>query len=382
MMELTCKKSGYNKMMKSLFIGLFLSSSLFASGYGKPQLLARYSGTDSYNIPLGLTCFTSDPLPTFDGVFLRCMNNQGQSQMVRFQPRFELVAISENGLFSLPKEVDRRSSWYEFDEAGLSKLFEFRDSYLHVTKLKNLGPQDALIDAFIPIKNDFYIYRLQRETKQLFTWKDGIITTFFDKQISHLFPPETTANGNFVFKIRKDSLSENAPDELIFWDGDFKSVLKDQDADPASAIKSFRHQFALDHESIAVIATDNAGEALFIMKKGVLVEVARVGKDLSSFDFFSPKMKNGILVFRGIDLEKRKALWVFENKVLKKLLTQGDVVKTDVGLARFDYKSQDALFYGAPGISESGDIYQQATLTDIDFPMTLLGVGLIKFNKE
>jgi hypothetical protein len=368
--------------MKSFFISLFLSSSLFASGYGKPQLIARYSGTDSHNIPSGLTCFTADPIPTFDGVFLGCMNNQGHSQMVRFHPDFELVAISENGLFSLPKEVDRKSSWYEFDEAGLSKLFEFREGELQVTKLKNLGPQDALIDAFIPIKNDIYIYRLQRETKKLFTWKDSIVTSFFDEQISHLFPPESTANGNFVFKIRKDSLSDNAPDELIFWNGSFKSILKDQDADPSSAIKSFRHQLALDHDSVAVIATDSAGEALFILHNGAMVEVARVGKELTSFDYFSPKMKNGILVFRGIDLEKRKALWVFEHRVLKKLLTQGDVVKTDVGLARFDYKSQDALFYGAPGISESGDIYQQAALTDIDFPMTLLGVGLIKFNKE
>jgi hypothetical protein len=59
-----------------------------------------------------------------------------------------------------------------------------------------------------------------------------------------------------------------------------------------------------------------------------LVEVARVGKDLSSFDFFSPKMKNGILVFRGIDLEKRKALWVFENKFLSKILKPISFVKS------------------------------------------------------
>ena len=58
------------------------------------------------------------------------------------------------------------------------------------------------------------------------------------------------------------------------------------------------------------------------------------------------------------------------------------MVKTDKGLARVDYRSQDALFYGPPGVSEEGDIFQQATLTDIDHPLTLLGIGLLKLNKE
>ena len=111
-------------------------------------------------------------------------------------------------------------------------------------------------------------------------------------------------------------------------------------------------------------------------------EVARAGKDLKRFDFFSPKLRRGVLVFRGEDLENRKAVWIYESGVLKRLLTQGDVVKTDKGLARVDYQSQDAIFYGAPGISENGEIYLQATLTDIDSPLTLLGVGLIKLKKE
>jgi hypothetical protein len=93
-------------------------------------------------------------------------------------------------------------------------------------------------------------------------------------------------------------------------------------------------------------------------------------------------MRNGVLVFRGLDLERRKSVWVHEKGELKKLLTQGDIVKTDKGLARVDYKSSDALLYGAPGIGPEGVIFQQATLTDIDSPLTLLGIGLIKFVRE
>ena len=33
-------------------------------------------------------------------------------------------------------------------------------------------------------------------------------------------------------------------------------------------------------------------------------------------------------------------------------------------------------------LGPNGEIYQQATLTDIDSPLTLLGIGLIKFLKE
>ena len=264
----------------------------------------------------------------------------------------------------------------------MSNLYEYKDQKLNVINLKDLGPVFAMVDSFTAIKDQVYIYRLQDETKKLQSWKNHTVTSMVTEGMAHIFPPVSSVEGNFIVKMRRDHLNENAPDELIYWDGEFHTILKDRDLDPTSKIISFRHQYALDLDAVALVVTDDEGEALVVLQSGKMTEVARVGKDLISFDYFSPKMRNGVLVFRGVDQNKQKSIWVYEYGELRKLLTQGDVVKTDKGLARVDYQSQDALFYGAPGIGPQGEIYQQATLTDIDSPMTLLGIGLIKFSNE
>ncbi len=367
--------------MKTISILLLFSLNSFAQ-YRKPELIARYSGNDAFNAPVGLYCFTSEPQPTKEGVFLGCTNGEGQAQMVKWAPEFKVVALSEYGMFSHPKEVEGKTNWYEFSESGVSNLYEFQDNNLDVINLKNLGPAYALIDSFTAVRGQSYIYRLQDDAKKLQGWKNHIVTSMYAEDVAHIFPPASSVDGDFIIKVRRESTSENAPDELLLWNGQFKTILKDRDADPASAYKSFRHQYAIDGASVAMVVSDDQGEALVIVKEGKVTEVARVGKDLMGFDYFSPKMRNGVLAFRGVDLEKRKALWVYEQGLLRKLLTQGDIVQTDKGLARVDYKDQDALFYGAPGIGPKGEIYQQATLTDADFSMTLLGIGLIKFAKE
>ena len=367
--------------MKTIFIlGAFLSSSLWAQ-YSKPTLVARYSGADSFNAQDGLYCFTSEPEPVQEGIFLGCQSQEG-TVMVRWNPSFQIVSATEHSLYSHPKAANNKVSWYEFDETGVRSLYEFYDQKLLVTALKNLGPLSSLIDSFVAIKNGTYIYRVQDESKKLFIWKNHEVSMFYNQTVSHIFPPVSAENGNLLMKIRKNDLNENSPDELIFWNGEFKTVLKDKDADGSSKFKAFRHQYALDGDKVAFIGTDGLGEGIFILENDSITEVARVGKELNSFDYFSPKMKNGVLAFRGLDRENRRSLWVYQSGKLSKLLTQGDVVLTDKGPARVDYRSQDALFYGAPGVAPTGDVYLQATLTDIDSPLTLLGVGLLKFKKE
>lgn len=363
-----------------LFLSLLFSFPAWAN-YSKPELLARYSGNDAFNAQDDLYCFSSEPEANSEGVFLGCQSQQGY-MMVHWGPHFEVVAATENGIFSHPKSVAGNVSWYEFDEAGVKALYEFRDQSVQVTPLKNLGPISALIDSFIALKNETYLYRLQEESKKLLIWKNHEISTLYSENVSHIFPPVSSANGNFLMKIRRNDLSESSPDELLLWNGEFKNILKDRDADGKARFISFRHQYALDGEKIALIGTDDQGEALYLIDQNHMIEVARVGRDLAGFDYFSPKLKNGVLAFRGMDLENRRTLWVYESGKLTKLLTRGDVVQTDKGAARFDYSSQDALFYGAPGIGPTGEIYLQATLTAIDTSMTLLGIGLIKFHKE
>lgn len=365
---------------------ILITSLLFSypsfSGYGKPELLARYSGMDAYNAPTGLSCFSSEPLPTPDGVFLGCQNSAG-TLMVRWSPKFEVLAQTPDGLFSHPKEVDGKVSWYEFSEAGLKKVHDYRNRLLSTTALGKLGSLSSLNDSFIPLKYGAYIYRSQDDTaKSLNIWKDRAITALNFGEVSYIFPPVISTEGAGLVKIRRGTTAETAPDELILLNEASRVLLKDRDADPTSGVRSFRHQYALDQGAAAVFITDERGEALVIIKLGRVTEVARAGKELKSFDYFAPKMRNGILVFRGVDFQNRKALYLYENSQLRVLLTQGDHVETDKGPAQVNYQSPDAVLYGAPGISAVGDVYQQATLTETNAQMSLLGIGLLKFKKE
>ena len=139
---------------------------------------------------------------------------------------------------------------------------------------------------------------------------------------------------------------------------------------------------AHEGQTVALIGVDDLSEGIFLIKNNQISEVARVGRDLKSLDYFSPKLRNGILVFRGEDFEGRKVFWVYEKGMLSRLVTQGDVVWTDKGPARVDGPSQEAVFYGAAGIGPSGEILLQAVLKDIDHPATILGISLLKFTRE
>lgn len=368
--------------MKTIIISALLFSFSSYAGYGKAELLARYSGMDSYNAPMGMSCFTSEPQPTESGVYLGCRDSNSFA-MVRWTPKFEVITHTLENIFSHPQNVERRVTWYGFNESGIQNFYEVKNQSLKKTPLNNLGSIGTLIDSFIPIKHGLYIYRSQQgSNKTLNLWSNQNTSIINLGALAYLFPPVSSHDGVAIIKVRRGSIEESSPDDLILLDDQTKIILQDRDANPASPVKSFRHQYAYDQGAIALVITDDKGEALVLIKAGRMHEIARVGKDLASIDFFSPKLRNGVLIFRGVDFQNRKALYIYEKSQLKVLLKQGDIVMTDKGSAQINYKNQDAIFFGAPGIGPNGDIYQQATLTSPDSTMTFLGIGLMKLRRE
>ena len=362
-----------------ILLFLFLTSSLFAS-YSKPQLIARYGGIDSYNSTDGLNCYSSEPAITKDGIFLGC-HLDGNFSLVRWKDKFEIISKTTD-FYSKPEVFQEMVAWSEFNEIGVKKVFEFYKNHLTEKKLNNLSPDFAIAHTFTSMGQGNYVYRLDGEKKQFYIW-NGKREEIHLNSPAHFFPPVSSSSGNVVLKIRRDHLGDSAPDEL--WRISTKKnelILEDKDSNLNSKFKSFRHSLAHEGRMIAVIGIDDFGEGLFLIENEKVIEVARVGRELKSLDYFSPKLRNGILVFRGEDLEGRKAFWTFEDSKLNRLVTQGDVVWTDKGLARVDGPSQDAVFYGAAGIGPDGEIALQAVLRDFDHAPTVLGISLLKFTRE
>lgn len=369
--------------MHKLFFLLLVPSLSFAS-FSKPEMIARFMVTDSYNVPGNTWCLTGEPVAMKGEIFLNCLDSES-SLMGRWnKDGFKIMARagSEN-LLSKPISAFNKFYWYEYTEFEIVRSFE-KDNNLVVRNVTNLGPQaNSFTDSFLPLTNDSFFFKNKGDESQLWMWKDNVVTPFWNPKAGYIFTLQPGTNGEIAVKIRDEHSDESSPDRLMLYNGkEWKVVLEDKDANPSSKWKSFRHQLTVDGDKILMIANDGSRDHLILLQNGKTEVIATAGKELKSFDYFTPKMRAGVMVVRGEDFDGSKVTYVKDEKNFRKLIAQGDIVQTDRGPGRVHYKSQHAIFYGAPGLDESGNIYLQATLTDPDYPDTLLGVSLIKFTKE
>lgn len=296
---------------------------------------------------------------------------------------FDIVARAESeNLFSRPVSSFGKMAWYEFNEANIVRSYLSSD-HLQKIDITNLGPSFEQKDSFLPLAGDTFFFKSTGETPKLFTWKNNEVTPLFEPKASYIFTPQIGYKGEIAIKTRDLHLGEDAPDRLWLFDGSsWKVILEDKDANPESNWKSFRHQLSVDGNKVLLIANDGKKDSLLLIENNLVTVIATAGVDLKSFDYFTPKLQNDVMVVRGMDFEGMKAVYVKDENNFRKLISQGNIIQTDLGPGKVFYQSQDAIFYGAPGVDERGNVYLQATLTDPDHPATLLGIGLIKFHNE
>ena len=368
----------HEKIKTFITLLLFVSSSTFA-GYSKPKLLARLSSEGAFNAPDNTWCFTSEPTIHRNQVYLSCLDEMGYF-MGHWGEKFNILARAETQqFFSFPLISFNRVHWYEYNEFRTVRSFEFHQS-LRVMDLRNLGPAKEGNDSFLPVGEGSWFYRVKNEIPELKIWRNGSISSFFNPQAAFIFTPQISRMGEIAFKTRDGNFSEESPDRIWhFRQGKWSVVLEDQDANPRSPWISFRHQLSVEGDKIVTVAKDRLGEALILIQGGQIKILARAGRDFRSIDFFTPKMAGNTVVVRGDDLQGRKTLYVYNQNGFQRLLTQGDIIQSDLGPARVHYHNRDALFYGAPGIDERGTVVFQATLTDPNYPSNLLGIGILKF---
>lgn len=362
-------------------IPLMLFSHTALAAFSKPELLARLSDRDAWNAPNNSWCFTSEPAILNDQVYLGCFDVDGYF-MAQLGKGYKIISRAEpENMVSWPQASFGKISWYEYSEMELQRSYEFSNG-LRKIELSTLGPRSESKDSFYPVSGDSWFFRVKSESPELMIWKNGEIKPFFNPGTAYIYTPKMGPAGEIAFKTRDGNFNENSPDRIWHYNSSWKVILEDKEANVNSPWKTIRHQLAVEGNRVVALADDGRGEALLLIENGNIRVLARAGKDLARFDFFSPKMGGGTIAVRGEDFQNRKVLYVYDAQGFRPLLTQGDVVHTDLGPGRVQYSNRDALFYGAPGIDERGNVIQQATLTDADHPSTLLGIGIIKFRKE
>lgn len=370
--------------MKNYLLFLSLVPTIALAGYSKPNLVARLMYTDAWNAPDSTWCFSGEPAIQNNEIFINCFDGESNLMAKWGEKGYEVVARAvDEQMFSKPVNSFGKVSFYEFNEFSIQRSYVASEE-LQKIEIRNLGPMAESTDSFLPYTADSFFFKSKGDVPQLWIWKNDEVKSFFNPMAAYIFSPSVGPEGEIAIKTRDLHLGEDAPDKLwLYHNNQWKVILEDKDTDPEVAWKSFRHQLVVEGNKVLLIANDGKNESLILVNSDGIVEViATAGKELKSFDYFSPKMRAGTILVRGEDFEGNKVTYVKDEGPFRKLISQGDIVYTDRGAARVYYQSRDAIFYGAPGIDERGNVVLQATLTDADHPATLLGIGIIKFNKE
>jgi hypothetical protein len=368
--------------MKNLLYVLPLLPALAHGSFSKPELLARFMFSGAWNAPDNTWCFGGEPVGLRGRAYLNCLDSASglMASFGKEGPKI-LARVQADLAFSKPVISSEKVHWYEFSELTSTRAYSANPTVSKI-EIGNLGPFHDSNDSFLPFSANVYFFKSKGSKPELWFWQNNVVTSFFHPQASYIFYPVIGARGEIAVKTRQKDLEESSPDKLWHFRTQWRVFLEDRDSNPSSPWLGFRHQVAVDGDRILVIARDRLGEVLLLVEEGRTKMIAREGVELKRFDYFSPKMRAGVIVVRGEDFQGNKVTYVKDQGSFRPLLAQGDIIQTDLGPGRVFYQNPNALFYGAPGLDEEGNIYLQATLTDPDYPQTLLGVGLIKFNKE
>ncbi|MFP2962132.1 MXAN_5453 family MXYO-CTERM-anchored protein [Myxococcus sp. 1LA] len=90
--------------------------------------------------------------------------------------------------------------------------------------------------------------------------------------------------------------------------------------------------------------------------------------DIRQLEFFPPDMNDrGLVVFRAIDAANLRAVWVSDGQELKRVVSEHDIVDSDLGPARIDQETpSNPVFAGAPSINAQSDVALAAGLAPPD----------------
>lgn len=201
---------------------------------------------------------------------------------------------------------------------------------------------------------------------------------------SFLFTPSFNNNRQIASSARLGpGTAGSNPDEIRVWNPDGSSILiaQDDDADPMSPYASFDNSPALNNlGQVAFVATLFNGErGVFLSDGASTITIALEStSEVSDIEFFGPDVNdNGLVTFRAFDDNGLRAIWVGDGNTLTRVVTEHDILPSDLGPARVDQNVVSSpVFGGAPAINNNGDVAFNCGLTPPDDNQVEWGSGV------
>ncbi|MDC0712335.1 hypothetical protein POL68_27985 [Stigmatella sp. ncwal1] len=203
----------------------------------------------------------------------------------------------------------------------------------------------------------------------------------------YLYSPGFNDQGQIAGVVDLQSVGSGIQ-ELHVWDfeGISQRIAASVAVDPASPIYRFASvQPALSNTGkVAFLGTfrDAQGRNLttvWLWDGAALKVLAQNGQDgIKEVEFFPPDINDkGVVVFRAFDSAGMRAVWVSDGEVKKRVVSEHDIIPSDVGDARVDQETPTSpVFGGSPKINARGDVTFVAGLAPPDNDQEEWGSGI------
>ena len=179
---------------------------------------------------------------------------------------------------------------------------------------------------------------------------------------TYLYTPSFNATGLIAAKVATSPDQFSAVEVRAFHsDGSSQRLLANQATDAASPYSKFDNSLALaDDGSVAVIATRAADNRRVVLRNDGMTttEIAAVDPagPILELDSFAPAINDaGWVAFRARDANGQ-AIYLGDGASLQRVVGNGDVVDTDLGVAQLGQHDASPVFAGRPSINARGDI--------------------------
>lgn len=384
-------------MKRFTLLGLLLCFAPFAwadlPDYGKPEILARANGPESYNLPQ--MTFLSNATPVINNkgeVAFKVMAIEGQTtqglwikKATENAGKIVYRAASEK-LISDPSLNDEGQAAFSVFEEGISDgifVYDVKTSDLQ-HRVENTGT-DLIAHVYPTILNNGDILfrgTHEGEDHSFFRFSQGLSTTLVSEgedtlgfKASYLFGPAINNQQQWAFKIRtgnKKDWDSKFPDQIILLsaDGKVRIVARDQKADPQSPYMAFANSVALSENGlVAFVAKLSSGkQAVFLDSNGVQTQLVVEGRDdIGTLELFSVKVNNnGLVLFRAKNSQGKRGIYVADSTGVRVIVSENQEIPSDRGMARVWSDAVYPAFAGGVSLNDKNEITFHTLLVSAD----------------
>lgn len=394
------------KLFKSAFL-FFMTTPLITPAlaslpsYGTPEILARANLQNSYNLPALTFLNSTSPVINNNGdVAFKLMALNGQpTQGLWLKLAAEttgkmIYVAAEDKVVTDPSLNDLGQVTFSvFDDVSSDGVFVYDAKSGVLTTPIKVTNGDFTYFSYPRVLNDghlifrstdkntehgYFEFNLLAPNSELTTvTREGLDT--FGVKSSYLFRPSINESKQWAFKTRlgkKGEWDENHPDQIIFLTPTQNNsstaysaqvIAQAQNATTIAApYLSFDNSVALSNNGlVAFIATTKEKiRSVILYREGQLKTLAREGENgISELELFPPVVNTqGVVVFRAKNTQGQRSLFVADESSVKRIISEGDDIKTDLGRGRIVNKPNYPGFGGDIGLNDHNEIVFYAIL--------------------